>query len=64
MKKKEARKDDEKEEGNFENMNTEDGVTLRGRGCNVPLANPRYFKIWIIYCTRLLLRSSRPRPHQ
>ena len=39
-KKKKARKGDGKEEGGFENMNTEDGVTLRGRGCNVPLAHP------------------------
>ena len=36
--KKKARKDDKKEEGNFKNTNIEDGVTLRGRECNVPLA--------------------------
>ena len=40
--KKKERKDDEKEEGKFENMNTEDGVTLRGGGCNVPLVHPNY----------------------
>ena len=62
--KKKARKGDGKEEGDFENMNTEDGVTLRGRGCNVPLAHPRYLKILIVYCTHLLVRSSRLRPHQ
>ena len=61
MKKNKARKDYRKEEGNFENMNTEDGVTLRGRGCNVPLAHPKYFIIVIVYCTHLLVRSSRPR---
>ena len=36
-----TRKDDGKEERNLDNMNTEDGVTLRGRGCNVPLAHPK-----------------------
>ena len=49
MKKKKARKDYRKEEGNFENMNTEDGVTLRGRGCNVPLAHPNDFLIFLLY---------------
>ena len=63
-KKIKARKGDGKEEGGFKNMNTKDGVTLRGRGCNVPLVHPRYFKNLIVYCTRLLVRSPRPRPHQ
>ena len=53
-----------KEEENFEIKNTEDGVTLRGRGCNVPIAHPKYFIILIVYCTHILVRISRPRPHK
>ena len=45
-------------------MNTEDGVTLTGRGCNVPLAHPKQFIILNVYCTHFTgeeLKAKAPR---
>ena len=32
--------------------NTEDGVNLRGRGCNVPLIHPKKFRFLNVWCTQ------------
>ena len=48
----------------FKNENTEDSVNFRGRGCNIPLKCPKYFVMVNVIVLVLLVRSSRPRPHQ
>ena len=62
--KDETRKDDGVEEGNWlKDRNTEDSVTLRGRGCNNPLTYPRLFCNYECLFYLLLVRISTPRPH-
>jgi len=48
----------------LKNEITENGFNFRGIGCNIPLKCPKYFVMVNVIVLVLLVRSSRPRPHQ